>query len=109
MKSNRQIGFSTTFQEITSYESDWHVITLRKQRKIKENNARENRKRLDYKYKPGELVTQETARKILKLARPRTGPFEVIADHNNGTVTIQKAPYVTERVNKRLLRPCHTR
>ena len=39
----------------------------------------------------------------------KTEPYEVVADHNNGTVTIQKSPYVTEKVNKRRLQPFHTK
>ena len=38
---------------------------------------------------------------------PRTGtsPYRVVQAYENGTVTIQKAPFVTDRVNVRRIRP----
>ena len=45
-------------------------------------------------------------KKILrKLEKPRRGPFTVIEHHDNGTVTIQKSPCVTDNINVRRLDP----
>ena len=35
----------------------------------------------------------------------KTGPFKIVKVNNNGTVTIQKTPLVTETVNLRRLHP----
>ena len=44
---------------------------------------------------------------IPKLSFPRMGPYKVIRTHDNGTVTIQKEPFVTDRVNIRRVQPYH--
>ena len=83
----------------------WEQIRERKQQKIRANNIRENRKRIDHKYNVGDLVTLEKHGIITKASRPRLGPYTVVQTHNNGTVTIQKEPTVTDRVNIRRLLP----
>ena len=44
-----------------------------------------------------------------KLEAPRKGPYEVVVEHDDGPVTIQKSPYVTDRVNKKRLSPFYER
>ena len=56
-------------------------------------------------YEPGDLVTLERGGIIPKLLFPRQGPYCVVQAYENGTVTIQKAPFVTDRVNVRRIRP----
>ena len=45
---------------------------------------------------------------IPKLSFPRQGPYCVVQAYENGTVTIQKAPFVTDRVNIRRIRSYYT-
>ena len=92
-----------------SYEADWDAITARKQRKIDENCARENRKRLRHEYKLGDQVTLDIKRLIPKLQIPKEGPFDVVQTHDNGTVTIKRAPYTEDRVNIRRCNPYYQR
>ena len=84
---------------------DWEQIREKKQQRIRANNVRENRKRIAHKYNVGDLVTLEKEGIIPKLSRPRLGPYSVAQTHTNGTVTIQKEPTVTDRVNIRRVRP----
>ena len=83
--------------------ADWHYINSQKNKKIKENNKRENAKRLFHKYKAGDKILLQKI-KSRKLARPVDGPFKIIKVHTNGTVTIQRRA-VTERVNLRRIQP----
>ena len=84
---------------------DWEKITIRKQQRIDKNNSKENSKRTPHDYKPDDLITITRPGIIPKLSIPRLGPFKVIQTHTNGTVTIQKQPFVTQRVNNRRIRP----
>ena len=87
---------------------DWDKIKENKQKRIDKNNTRENAKQLNHSYSPGDLVTLERTGIIPKLSLPRMGPYAVVQAHENGTVTIQKEPFVTDRVNVRRVRPYHT-
>lgn len=79
-----------------SYKANWDAIKLNKQKKIDENCAHENRKRILYTYKPGDQLTVDIKKKIPKLAISRQAPFEVVRAHNNGTVTIRRGPYTED-------------
>ena len=81
-----------------------------KQKRTNENCRRENRSRKEHVYVPGDAVVLSTPGKLLrKLEAPRKGPYEVVGEHDDGSVTIQKSPYVTDRVNKRRLSPFYER
>ena len=84
---------------------DWETIRKRKQDSINKSNQRENKKRIDHKYQTGDLVTLERPGIIPKLSLPRQGPYAIVEAHANGTVTIQKEPTVTDRVNIRRVHP----
>ena len=84
---------------------DWDLIRKRKQDSINKSNQRENKRRIDYKYQAGNLITLERPGIIPKLSLPRQGPYEIVEAHDNGIVTIQKEPTVTDRVNIRRVRP----
>ena len=85
---------------------DWDEITRRKQKRINESCERENRRRIGHTYQKGGKVLAKVPKKILrKLEKPRRGPFTVIEHHDNGTVTIQKSPCVTDNINVRRLDP----
>ena len=88
---------------------DWEQIRIRKQNQINKDNVRENSKRTPHDYAQGDLITIKRPGIIPKLSIPRMGPYKVTQAHNNGTVTIQKQPFVTERVNQRRIRPFYTK
>ena len=71
--------------------------------------SRENSKRIEHKYKVGDLITLEKTGIIRTLTLPRQGPYKVIKHHDNGSVTIEKEPFVTDRVNIRRVRPYYTK
>ena len=83
---------------------DWEMVRQRRRAKITYNNERENARRRSKDYQIGEqvLVINHSRR---KLAPKAIGPFEIDQVHANGTVTIQRAGGVFERINIRRIRP----
>ncbi len=65
---------------------------------------RANRRRLSHDYQRNDEV-QILTYKPGKLDPRASTPFRIIRIHTNGTVTIQRTPLVTERINIRRLRP----
>jgi transposase InsO family protein len=86
------------------FEADWARIKLQKQETIDKSNAQENATRISHDYQVGDKVLVEKPGKIRKMSQPRTGPFEIIKVHTNGTVRIRRGN-VTEQVNIRRLTP----
>lgn len=74
-----------------------------KRQRIDENNARENLKRLEHDYAPGERVLITTA-DYHKMEPPREGLYPISRVHANGTLTIQKTR-VEQRINIRQCTP----
>ena len=71
---------------------------------IDKNNQRVNLRRHFHDYKIGDkvlLLTYDPA----KLEDRATGPYIIEEVHVNGTITIQRAPGVLERINIRRVRP----
>lgn len=60
------------------FVADWTRIGLHKQRQINKSNKRENRARIDHKYKVGNRVLLTTPGKLPKVRAPRTGPYTVV-------------------------------
>ena len=61
-----------------------------------------------HQYSVGDIVTEGKPGIILKLSFPWDGPYAVTAVHDsNGTITIQKEPFVTDWVNIRRVKPFH--
>ncbi|MDY6959585.1 MAG: integrase [Halobacteriota archaeon] len=85
--------------------ANWEKIRARKQKKINENNTRENSKRIAYDYQVGEkvLINRPNPR---KLETPREGPYDIVQVHSNGNVTIQKGA-TQKRLNIRQIMPFH--
>jgi hypothetical protein len=103
--SPAQLVFGRDMFMPVNFDADWDRIRSNKQQRINKNNERENKKRVDHQYSKGDLVTLERTGIIPKLSLPRMGPYNVVHAHENGNVTIQKQPYVTERVNIRRCKP----
>lgn len=85
------------------HQADWQYIQEQKRRRINENNARENLKRLEHDYAPGERVLITKA-DYHKMEPPREGPYPISRVHANGTLTIQKTR-AEQRINIRQCTP----
>jgi len=88
--------------------TDFNLIRQRRQTMIDENNRRANLRRKFHDYHIGDrvlLITYDPA----KLQDRATGPYLITEVHVNGTVTIQRAPGVIERINIRRVRPYRER
>jgi hypothetical protein len=106
--SPAQLVFGRDMFMPVNFDVDWNKIKQNKQRRINLNNQRENNKRINHAYAPGDLVTLEKTGILPKLSLPRLGPYTIVHAHENGTVTIQKQPFVTDRVNIRRIKPYHS-
>lgn len=84
--------------------ADWHKIKQNKQKKIDDNNRRENQTRIDHDYSVDEYILIKNDERTPKLMNQTTGPFKITKVHTNGTVTIQRG-VITERINIRRLLP----
>ena len=83
---------------------DLQQLRQKRQAVIDYNNMRENRRRQHHDYQPGQeilLLTYEPR----KMEPRATGPFTIQTVHVNGTVTIQRGPNMTERLNIRRIKP----
>ena len=88
--------------------TDFNLIRERRQTIIDDNNRRVNLRRRFHDYKMGDkvlLITYDPT----KLEERATGPYVIVEVHVNGTVTIQRAPGVLERINIRRVRPYRER
>ena len=89
----------------TRHEADWQLIKQRKQDLINKGNARENRKRLEHTYKPGDLVLRKNAWKTKYNDEAYIGPYTITAvNKDNGTVNARKGK-VTDTYNIRNITP----
>ena len=69
--SPAQLVFGRDMFMPVNFEVDWEKIKLNKQRRIKKNNTRENRKRIAHKYHSGDLVTLDCQKqKWIRLQNP---------------------------------------
>jgi hypothetical protein len=71
-----------------SFEADWQYIKARKQRLIKQNNVRENSKRLPHTYNVGDKVVVEQDPNRKHGANRYKGPYEITHVFDNGTVRL---------------------
>jgi hypothetical protein len=86
------------------FQADWAQIKLKKQERIDKSNEQENSTRLDHDYQVGDKILLAKPGIIRKMTQPRTGPFEIIKVHTNGTVRIRRGN-ITEQVNIRRIAP----
>ena len=87
------------------HEADWQFIRERKLARMKENNARENSRRIEHDYAIGDLVSLVKA-EYSKAEADREGPYTITRVHANGTVTVRKGR-VEKRLNIRQCTPWH--
>lgn len=86
------------------FNANWKMIQQRKQKLIKQNNKRENSKRIPHEYKVGDkvLIKQDQNYKFGK--DPYKGPYKITKVRTNGTVRIQEG--ITEDTyNIRMITP----
>ena len=101
-----QLVFGRDMVLPVDYEVDWDEITKRKQKRINDNNVRENKKRIEREYKRGGMMLlAKPGMKLRKASRPRDGPYRVIKVNTNGTLKIQLRPCVADVVNLRRVHP----
>ena len=89
----------------TAHMANWKEISNRKQVQVDRDNLRENTRRVKMDYTPGMKVMIIRDGLYRKLERPHLGPFSITEVFANGTVRIQKSPYVQERLNIRRITP----
>ncbi len=79
--------------------ADWQKIGEHRQRLTDLNNAHENKGRIDYDYKVGQLLKKEG---ILRNAESRwhKKPWLITSVHTNGTITVQRGNKI-DRMNIR--------
>lgn len=83
------------------------LVALRDKRQamIQKNLARANKKRVvHHDYKIGDEVLK-LVYKPAKLEPRAVGPYRITQVHANGSVTVQKTPLTTERLNLRKIKP----
>ena len=102
--SPAQLVFNRDMFLPIQYVADWARIRLKRQKGINKSNVRENSSRIPHEYRKGDRVLLTTPGMVPKLQSPRTGPYEVVDVHDNGTVTIRKG-HVQQRVSIRRILP----
>lgn len=86
------------------FEADLLALHQLRQQKINTNLLKQNKKRWNFDYEVGQqvLVKSKDGR---KLDPPFSGPYPIVQVYSNGTVAIQRAPNVRERINIRRITP----
>jgi hypothetical protein len=104
-----QLVFGRDAMLNVGFEADWQYIKDRKQKLIRQNNERENRKRVPHEYKVGDkvLVHQDPQRK--HGSDRYKGPYTISQVYDNGTVKLLQGTnnggVVTQTWNIRELSP----
>jgi hypothetical protein len=106
--SPAQLVFGRDMLLPVKFVADWARIRTSKQKRIDESNKQENSRRIAHEYRVGDRVLLTTPGLQSKVKAPRTGPYNVVNVHNNGTVTLRKG-HVQQRVNIRRISPYWTR
>jgi hypothetical protein len=99
-----QLVFSRDMILRTKMIADVELVRQRRQLAAKQNNERENKRRIAYRYKAGDkvLILAKSMDPKLKL---HEGPYKVLSyDQASGTLHIQRKNYV-EPINVRNVRP----
>ncbi|KAL7561342.1 hypothetical protein ACA910_001450 [Epithemia clementina (nom. ined.)] len=84
---------------------DMEVVRLHRQQIVDKRARLANRSRIFHDYSVGDQVLLRATNPDKLDLRTSPNPFLVTRVHTNGTVTIQRGPHVTERINVRRLLP----
>ena len=102
--SPAQLVYSKDMILRTTIEANVEAVRQRRQRAAEANNAKENKRRVAYKYKAGDKVLILATGMDPKL-QLHEGPYKVLSyDKTSGTLHIQRKNYV-EPINVRNVRP----
>ena len=84
-----QLVFGRDMVQNIRFEADWQFIKNRRQHVCRQNNKKENAKRVEYTYRVGEQV-KVLHNKNRKHGEPRyKGPYDVTKVYDNGTVQLR--------------------
>jgi hypothetical protein len=86
------------------FVADLLLLRDKRQALIDYNLRRENNRRRNHDYQIGDQVL-EILPQPNKLGKLTNGPFTITRVHTNGTVTIQRAQGLRDRITIRRLRP----
>ena len=86
------------------YLADWKAIGQRRQVTVDRDNARENKRRIEYDYAVGQQVMVRKDGTLRKAEKRYLGPYVITQVHTNGTVRIQRGT-MSERLNIRRIAP----
>ncbi len=89
------------------FSAGWEEIRHNKQKRIAENNRRENSKRIPHQCKEGDLVLMRHESLAKHGQSPYEGPYKIRKVFNNGTVALQRGA-VLETLNIRQIKPYKT-
>lgn len=87
--------------------ADLIYIQQNRQHLVNRNAERQNIRRHQYVYHINDQILIATY-KPTKMQPRFHGPYQILQVHNNGTVTIQRQPNVSQRINIRRIRPYFT-
>jgi hypothetical protein len=68
------------------FQATWKYIKERKEKLILKSNERENKKRIAYKYGPGQKVVLKARYKGKYVGNMFDGPYIISHMHSNGTI-----------------------
>ena len=85
--------------------ADMELIRQKRQIIVDERARLANCSRVFHDYKIGDRVLIRATNPDKLALRTSPNPFTITRVHSNGTVTIQRGPHVTERINIRRLIP----
>ena len=86
------------------HEANWKIIKERKQKLINKGNERENKNRIDHKYKEGDKVLLKNAWKTKFNQDAYLGPYTITTVQDNRTIRAKKGR-VTDTYNLRNIIP----
>ena len=86
------------------FEANWKYIKSRKQKLIRQNNRRENAKRLPYTYKVDDLVLIKKDQNSKYGSDAYAGPFTITQVNENGTVRVLEGT-TSDTYNVRMITP----
>ena len=86
----------------TTYVANWHQIRQNKLKRMKLNLAEENKKRLPYKYKIGELIKVKKAARDPKLHNLWEGPYKITKISPRGTIFFMNGAVEDQRTIRQI-------
>lgn len=88
------------------HDANWSYMSKRRFEAILADNDRENDKRIENFYQPGDQVMIRVPKQFrVKTKRIADGPFPILTVHDNGTVTVDKGAS-QQQVSIRRIFPC---